>query len=89
VRWATSRDRQAALTTVQSALNRVIGGFAGEINRKQKELLSGGKQRITDLLKMIDDILDISYIEIKGTDFEKIDLCQVVAKSWPLNTGID
>jgi K+-sensing histidine kinase KdpD len=66
---ATSHDLQAPLATAQSTLDVVIGGFAGEINSKQKELLSGGKQRITDLLKMIDNILDISYVEIKGTDF--------------------
>jgi CheY-like chemotaxis protein len=30
---------------------------------------------------MIDNILDISYVEIKGTDFEKIDLGRVVVNS--------
>jgi signal transduction histidine kinase/AmiR/NasT family two-component response regulator len=77
----TSHDLRAPLATAQSTLDVVIGGFAGEINSKQRELLSGGKQRILDLLKMIDNILDISYIEIKGTDFEKIDLYQVVVNS--------
>ena len=77
----TSHDLRAPLATATSTLDVVIGGFAGEINSKQKELLSGGKQRIIDLLKMIDNILDISYIEIKGPDFEKIDLYPVVAHS--------
>ncbi len=77
----TSHDLRAPLATAQTTLDVVIGGFAGEISHKQKELLSGGKQRIIDLLKMIDNILDISYIEIKGTDFEKINLYQVVVNS--------
>jgi len=77
----TSHDLRAPLATAQSTMDVVIGGFAGEINSKQKELLSGGKQRIIDLLKMIDNMLDISYIEIKGTDFEKVDLYQVVVDS--------
>lgn len=77
----TSHDLRAPLATAQSALDVVIGGFAGEINPKQKELLSGGKQRIIDLLKMIDNILDISYIDIKGPDFGKIDLYPVVVNS--------
>ena len=74
----TSHDLRAPLATVQSAIDVVTGGFAGEVNQKQKDLLLGGKQRINDLLKMIDNILDISYIEIKAADFKKVDLRQVV-----------
>jgi signal transduction histidine kinase/CheY-like chemotaxis protein len=77
----TSHDLRAPLATAQSALDVVIGGYVGEINSKQKELLAGSKQRMIDLLKMIDNILDISYIEIKGTDFEKVSLYQVVVNS--------
>ncbi len=77
----TSHDLRAPLATVQSSLDTVIGGFAGDINIKQKELLSGGKQRISDLLNMIDNLLDISYVEIRATDFENMDLSEVVAIS--------
>ena len=77
----TSHDLRAPLATVQSAIDVVVGGFAGDVNQKQKELLLGGKQRIADLLKMIDNLLDISYIEIKATDFQKIDMFQVVNES--------
>jgi len=77
----TSHDLRAPLATAQSALDVVIGGYVGEINSKQKELLAGSKQRIIDLLKMIDNILDISYIEIKGTDFEQVNLHEVVINS--------
>ncbi len=77
----TSHDLRAPLATVQSSIEVVAGGFAGEVNQKQKELLLGGKQRIADLLKMIDNILDISYIEIKTTDFQKLDIASVVEES--------
>jgi len=77
----TSHDLRAPLATAQSALDTVIGGFVGEIGGKQKELLTGTRQRITDLLKMIDNILDISYIEIRGADFEKTALYEVVVNS--------
>ena len=77
----TSHDLRAPLATAQSALDVVIGGFVGEITGKQKELLAGSKQRIIDLLKMIDNILDISYIKIKGTDFEKVNLYEVIINS--------
>ena len=77
----TSHDLRAPLATVQSTLDAVAGGFAGEVNSRQNELLMGGKQRISDLLSMIDNLLDISYVEIRGTDFEKVDLFDVVVDS--------
>lgn len=77
----TSHDLRAPLATAQSTLDVVIGGFAGQINNKQKDLLSGARQRTVDLLKMIDNILDISYIESKGTDSEKVNLYRVVVSS--------
>lgn len=77
----TSHDLRAPLATVQSSIDVVVGGFAGQVNQKQKDLLLGGKQRISDLLKMVDNILDISYIEIKAADFQKVDLREVVGES--------
>ncbi|MDP2920289.1 MAG: ATP-binding protein [Dehalococcoidia bacterium] len=77
----TSHDLRAPLATVQSSIDVVVGGFAGDVNQKQKDLLLGGKQRISDLLKMIDNILDISYIEMKAVDFHRISLYQVLEAS--------
>jgi len=77
----TSHDLRAPLATVQSSIDAVAGGFVGEVNSKQKELLAGSKQRISDLLHMIDNILDISYVEIKGEDFERVDLTDVIEAS--------
>ena len=77
----TSHDLRAPLATVQSCLDVVLGGFAGEITTKQKELLTGSKQRIADLTNMIDNILDISYIKISKVDFEKVSLYQVTESS--------
>jgi CheY-like chemotaxis protein/anti-sigma regulatory factor (Ser/Thr protein kinase) len=58
-----------------------MGGFAGEINEKQTELLDGGKKRISHLLSMIDNILDISYVETRGADFESMDPAEVIEAS--------
>lgn len=77
----TSHDLRAPLATVQSSIDAVTGGFAGEINEKQKELLDGGKKRISHLISMIDNILDISYVEIRGADFESMDPADVIATS--------
>ena len=77
----TSHDLRAPLATVQSSMDAVIGGFAGETNDKQKELLEGGKKRISDLISMIDNILDISYVEIRGADYERVDPADVITVS--------
>ena len=77
----TSHDLRAPLATVQSCLDVIVGGFAGDINSKQQELLTGSKQRIVDLTKMIDNILDISYIEIRELDFESLSLSEVIESS--------
>ena len=77
----TSHDLRAPLATVQSCLEVIVGGFVGDINERQKELLIGCRQRISDLTSMIDNILDISYIEISEHDFENLSLPQVVENS--------
>jgi CRP-like cAMP-binding protein len=77
----TSHDLRAPLATVQSCLEVVMGGFVGGINHRQKELLTGSKQRISDLTSMIDNILDISSIEISELDFENLSLPEVVENS--------
>lgn len=77
----TSHDLRAPLATVISSLDVVLGGFVGKINSQQEELLVGSKQRINDLLNMIDNILDISHIEISEIDFKNILLSEVIESS--------
>lgn len=76
-----SHDLRAPLATVHSSLDVLLGGFVGEINSRQAELVSGSKQRIVDLLNIIDNILDISHIEISELDFEDIPIAEVVRDS--------
>ncbi|MFC1912589.1 ATP-binding protein [Chloroflexota bacterium] len=77
----TSHDLRAPLATVISSLDVVVGGFLGEINSRQEELLNGSKQRINDLLNMIDNILDVSYIEISELEFKNTSLFEVIERS--------
>jgi len=77
----TSHDLRAPLATVQSCLDVISGGFAGEINDKQRELLQGSKQRVSDLTNMIDNLLDISYIELKEQSFSEVSLAEVASQS--------
>ena len=77
----TSHDLRAPLATVQSCLDVLSGGFVGEINEKQAELVNGSKQRISDLTNMIDNILDISFIEMRDLDFVNVSLPEVLQSS--------
>jgi len=58
-----AHDLKAPLSAVQSYLQLMVGGFAGEMADKQRHMLDRSSQRITELLNLISDLLDISRIE--------------------------
>jgi signal transduction histidine kinase len=78
-----AHDLKAPLSAVQSYLQIMIGGFAGEIPEKPRHMLDRSSQRITGLLELISDLLDISRIEAGQVvnEFEEISLSQTVRDS--------
>ncbi|MFC1902220.1 sensor histidine kinase [Chloroflexota bacterium] len=58
-----AHDLKAPLTAIQGFLWVMLGGFAGEISDKQKHMLERSTRRITELLTLISDLLDIPRIE--------------------------
>jgi signal transduction histidine kinase len=58
-----AHDLKAPLTAIQGFLWVMLGGFAGEISEKQKNMLERSTHRITELLTLISDLLDIPRIE--------------------------
>jgi len=58
-----AHDLKAPLTAIQSYLWVILGGFSGPISDKQKNMLERCSIRITELLKLISDLLDIPRIE--------------------------
>ncbi|MFC1874399.1 sensor histidine kinase [Chloroflexota bacterium] len=58
-----AHDLKAPLTAIQGFLWVMLGGFAGEISAKQKNMLERSTRRITELLTLISDLLDIPRIE--------------------------
>ena len=58
-----AHDLKAPLTAIQGFLWVMLGGFAGKINEKQKNMLERSTRRITELLTLISDLLDIPRIE--------------------------
>jgi signal transduction histidine kinase len=58
-----SHDLKAPLAAIQSYIGVMLGGFSGEVNEKQKNMLERSSYRITELLRLISDLLDIPRIE--------------------------
>jgi len=58
-----AHDLKAPLTAIQGFLWVMLGGFAGEITEKQRNMMERSTHRITELLRLISDLLDIPRIE--------------------------
>ena len=73
-----SHDLKAPLAAVESYHQVMLGGYAGEITEKQKTLLHRSSDRMTGLLNLIDNILDISRIDTRELKMESISLLKVL-----------
>ena len=73
-----SHDLKAPLAAVQSYLQVILGGFAGELNERQRQMLSRSCVRIADFIEMLDNILDISRFEAGALEMEELPLPKVV-----------
>ena len=58
-----AHDLKAPLAAIQSYIGVMLGGYSGELNEKQKGMLERSSHRITELLGLISDLLDIPRIE--------------------------
>ncbi len=58
-----AHDLKAPLTAIQGFLWVMLGGFSGEITDKQRNMLERSTRRITELLNLISNLLDIPRIE--------------------------
>ncbi len=58
-----AHDLKAPLAAIQSYIGVMLGGYSGELNEKQKNMLERSGYRITELLNLISDLLDIPRIE--------------------------
>jgi signal transduction histidine kinase len=61
----------------------MLGGFAGEISEKQKNMLERSTRRITELLTLISDLLDIPRIETGQVvqEMKEVSLRQAIKNS--------
>jgi two-component system phosphate regulon sensor histidine kinase PhoR len=73
-----SHDLKAPLAAVESYHKVMRDGYAGEITEKQKTMLLRSSERITGLLDLIDNILDISRIDSRVLKMEATSLLKVL-----------
>jgi len=73
-----SHDLKSPLAAVESYHQVMLGGYAGEITEKQKNMLLRSSERIRELLNLIDNILDISRIDVRELKMEATSLLKVV-----------
>ena len=78
-----SHDLKAPLVAIESYIQVILGGFAGEINEEQREMLERSSHRIGEMLDLINDLLDVSRIEAGqlAEEFETTTLSEVVEGS--------
>jgi signal transduction histidine kinase len=73
-----SHDLKSPLAAVQSYLWILVEGYTGELSEKQRTMLQRSIDRIDELLRMIDDILDISRIGTKQLVIKELSLSEVI-----------
>jgi signal transduction histidine kinase len=78
-----AHDLKAPLTAIQGFLWVMLGGFTGEISEKQRNILERSAHRITELLRLISDLLDIPRIESGQIvqEMKEVSLHQVIFHS--------
>jgi len=77
---------RSPLVSIQQYFEVILEGFAGEVGSKQKEMIEDASKRINELLKLINDWLNMSRIEA-GTlveKFESVDLAPVLSEAMEL-----
>ncbi len=68
---AVSHELRTPLSIVKEGISLVLEGIPGDINEKQKKLLTVAKGNIDRLARIINELLDISKIEAGKTELKK------------------
>jgi len=74
-------DFKAPLAAVDTANRLILGGYVGEISEEQTSMLQGSSKRISTLLSLVTNIIDVTKVIAKDLAMSKISLEQVVMDS--------
>jgi len=69
-----SHEFRSPLGIVKNSLAVVLGGLAGEVSPEQKRLLDAGKRNIDRLIRLINDLLDLSKIEAGKMEMKRSEI---------------
>jgi signal transduction histidine kinase len=58
-----SHELRTPMTSIKGSLDLLLGGFAGDLNEETKELLDIAQSGCERLIRLINDILDLSKVE--------------------------
>jgi len=70
-------DIKAPLAAVESVNRLILGGFCGDLDEEQKNMLEGSSKGVTALLELLNSIASISRIGIRDTVVSRISPGQV------------
>ncbi|MBN2186978.1 MAG: cyclic nucleotide-binding domain-containing protein [Dehalococcoidia bacterium] len=74
-------DFKAPLAALECQNRVILGGYAGELNEEQKSMLRSSSKRVSDLLSLVTNIMDVSRVDVKDLAISKISLAQVIMDS--------
>jgi signal transduction histidine kinase len=74
-----SHDLKSPLVAIESYLQVMLGGFVGEIEEQQREMLERCHQRLEEMLLLISDLLDVSRLDAGqiAREFKPVSLLEV------------
>jgi len=77
---------RSPLVSIQQYFEVILEGFAGDVNSKQKEMIKDASSRIDELLKLINNWLNMSRIEAGKLveKFESVDLASILSEAMEL-----
>jgi PAS domain S-box-containing protein len=76
----TSHEVRGPLNAVLAQLNVVTSGLAGEISQEQKEILGRASEKISAVLSLTTELLDLAKIEsgLMSQEKEKLNLAEII-----------
>lgn len=74
-----SHDLRSPLVSVREAINLILDEMVGEINSDQKRFLVGARDNVDRVMRLVNELLDISKLEANGLDMERDlgDICSL------------
>lgn len=79
----SSHDLKTPLAVVANYLQTILDGFVGEVNEKQRRWMERANVRVLELVRLIDDFLDVSQLapERVLAEMERMELSDAVQRS--------